>query len=58
MAEEIQMDEGIKKSTIGDYLRSGSCIGEPKVFQIYSKLNWNFKITHLFHRLTIKAKKV
>ena len=31
MAEEIQMEEGIKKSTIGDYFRSGSCIGDPKV---------------------------
>ena len=31
MAEEIQMEDGIKKSTIGDYLRSGSCIGDPKV---------------------------
>ena len=31
MAEEIQMEDGTKKSTIGDYLRSGSCIGDPKV---------------------------
>ena len=31
MAEEIQMEEGIKKPTIGDYFRSGSCIGDPKV---------------------------
>ena len=31
MTEEIQMEEGIKKPTIGDYFRSGSCIGDPKV---------------------------
>ena len=31
MAEEIQMEEGVKKPTIGEYFRSGSCIGDPKV---------------------------
>ena len=30
MTEEIEM-EGKKKPTIGDYARSGSCIGDPKV---------------------------
>ena len=34
MAEEIQMEEGNKKGSIGGYFRSGSCIGDPKVITI------------------------
>ena len=35
MTEEIQMEEGNKKPTLSDYLRSGSCIGDPKVIRIH-----------------------
>ena len=36
MSEEIQMEEGTKTPTIGDYIRSGSCIGDPKVRLFYN----------------------
>ena len=46
MAEEIQMEEGNKKGSIGGYFRSGSCIGDPKVITI-RVLKRGLKITML-----------
>ena len=46
MAEEIQMEEGVKKPTIGEYFRSGSCIGDPKVTLIWI-YEWSFELYYL-----------
>ena len=54
MAEEIQMEEGIKKPTIGDYFRSGSCIGDPKVIEdLSNRLRRLFRFNRIYIYISV-----